>query len=150
MQDLLVSYELRRLLALEVLLQQMPNEPRRTRTVFSLGVELGFKCLRNLNGNSRHFHKMPPYDSMLLFNGIHCQLSFTNVDACDTFRPMSKLKDPNEPAGSWVFRDIPRDLMIKMKIAAAVQRKSVKQLLIDLSREHIEELEKKGLLPKSK
>ena len=63
---------------------------------------------------------------------------------------MSKLKEPEEPAGSWVFRDIPRDLMIKIKIAAAVQRKSVKQLLIDLSREHIEELEKKGQLPKGK
>jgi hypothetical protein len=49
-----------------------------------------------------------------------------------------------------VFRDISRELMIKMKIAPAVQRKSVKQLLIDLPREHIEELEKKGLLPKGK
>lgn len=38
--------------------------------------------------------------------------------------------------------------MIKMKMAAAVQRKSVKQLLIDLAREHLAELEKKGLLPK--
>jgi len=49
-----------------------------------------------------------------------------------------------------VFRDIPRDLMVKMKIAAAVQRKSVKHLLIELSKSHLEELEKKGLLPKGK
>lgn len=63
---------------------------------------------------------------------------------------MAKLKDSEESAGSWVFRDIPRDLMFKMKIAAAVQRKSVKQLLIDLSRAHLEELEKKGQLPKGK
>ncbi|CAI4032401.1 hypothetical protein DNFV4_02831 [Nitrospira tepida] len=52
--------------------------------------------------------------------------------------------------GSWVFRDIPRDLMHRMKIAAAVQRKSVKQLLMDLSAAHLEEMEKKGMLPKGK
>ncbi|QPD02908.1 MAG: hypothetical protein Nkreftii_000682 [Candidatus Nitrospira kreftii] len=72
------------------------------------------------------------------------------LDTCDTFHHMLKPKEPVEAAGSWVFRDIPRDLMIKIKIAAAVQRKSVKQLLIDLSREHIAEFEKKGLLPKGK
>jgi len=63
---------------------------------------------------------------------------------------MPKVKESGGDAGSWVFRDIPRDLMHKMKVAAAVQRKSVKQLLIDLSHEHIQELEKKGLLPRSK
>jgi porphobilinogen deaminase len=63
---------------------------------------------------------------------------------------MSRGKGPDEKAGSWVFRDIPRDLMHRMKVAAAVQRKSVKQLLIDLSKDHLEELEKKGLLPKGK
>jgi hypothetical protein len=61
-----------------------------------------------------------------------------------------KGKPQEEKAGSWVFRDVPRDLMHKMKIAAAVEHKSVKQLLIDLSRLHLEDLEKKGLLPKSK
>jgi porphobilinogen deaminase len=63
---------------------------------------------------------------------------------------MSKSKTQDEKAGSWVFRDIPRDLMHKMKIAAAVEHKSVKQLLIDLSRTHLEDLEKKGFLPKGK
>ena len=65
------------------------------------------------------------------------------------FSAMSK-KGQGEDAGSWVLRDIPRELMHKMKIAAAVQRKSVKQLLIELSQEHIQELEKKGMLPKGK
>lgn len=37
-----------------------------------------------------------------------------------------------------------------MKVAAAVEWKSVKQLLIDLSRIHLEELEKKAFLPKGK
>jgi len=64
---------------------------------------------------------------------------------------MSKpAKKSESDAGSWVFRDIPRELMHKVKVAAAVERKSVKQLLIDLSEAHIEELEKKGLLPKGK
>ncbi len=63
---------------------------------------------------------------------------------------MSKSKSQDETAGSWVFRDIPRELMHKVKVAAAVERKSVKQLLIDLSRAHLEEMEKKGLLPKGK
>jgi porphobilinogen deaminase len=59
-------------------------------------------------------------------------------------------KKQDSDAGSWVFRDIPRELMHKVKVAAAVQRKSVKQLLIELSEAHIEELERKGLLPKGK
>lgn len=63
---------------------------------------------------------------------------------------MGKLKSSEPSGGSWVFRDIPRDLMHRMKIAAAVERKSVKQLLIDLSHAHLTELEKKGLLPKGK
>ena len=63
---------------------------------------------------------------------------------------MSKSKPQEEKAGSWVFHDIARDLMHKMKIAAAVKHKSVKQLLIDLSRSYLEELERKGLLPKGK
>ena len=63
---------------------------------------------------------------------------------------MTKVKTRDEDSGSWVFRDIPRDLMHRIKIAAAVERKSVKQMLIDLSRAHLEEMEKKGLLPKGK
>lgn len=59
-------------------------------------------------------------------------------------------KKESSDAGSWVFREIPRELMHKVKVAAAVQRKSVKQLLIELSEAHIEEMEKKGLLPKGK
>ena len=59
-------------------------------------------------------------------------------------------KKEESDTGSWVFRDIPRELMHKVKVAAAVQRKSVKQLLIELSEAHIEELEKKGQLPKGK
>ena len=54
---------------------------------------------------------------------------------------------PHGPGGalflSWLA-------LVLMKVAAAVERKSVKQLLIDLSRIHLEELEKKAFLPKGK
>lgn len=40
--------------------------------------------------------------------------------------------------------------MHRMKIAAAVQRTSVKQLLLDLAQAHLAELEKKGVLPKGR
>jgi len=40
--------------------------------------------------------------------------------------------------------------MRRMKIAAAVQETSVKQLLMDLAEAHLKDLEKKGLLPKGK
>lgn len=63
---------------------------------------------------------------------------------------MSKGKTLEEKGGSWVFRDIPRHLMQRMKIAAAVEGKSLKQLLLDLSEAYLKELEKKGLLPKGK
>jgi hypothetical protein len=53
-------------------------------------------------------------------------------------------------AGSWVFRDIPRDLMHRIKIAAAIERKSVKQLLMELAEAHLDDLERKGMLPKGK
>jgi hypothetical protein len=63
---------------------------------------------------------------------------------------MAKGKTDPEKGGSWVFRDIPRDLMHRVKVAAAIEKKSVKQLLIELSEAHLQEMEKKGLLPKGK
>ena len=37
-----------------------------------------------------------------------------------------------------------------MKVAAAVQKKTVKKLLFDLAEVHLQELEMKGILPRSK
>lgn len=36
---------------------------------------------------------------------INCRLPLLNT--CDTFRRMTKRKNSEEPAGSWVFRDLP-------------------------------------------
>jgi len=62
---------------------------------------------------------------------------------------MPKGKDQDE-AGVWNFREVPREIIVKAKIQAAVENKSVKALLMDLVEAHWQELEKKGLLPKGK
>ena len=70
-------------------------------------------------------------------------MSFATVPA------MPKGKDQDEP-GVWNFREVPRDIIVKAKIQAAVESKSVKALLMDLVEAHWQEMEKKGLLPKRK
>jgi porphobilinogen deaminase len=59
-------------------------------------------------------------------------------------------KEKAHPTGTWIVKDVPRELMHRMKVAAAVQRKTVKQLLFDLAGAHLQELERKGILPKGK
>ncbi len=46
--------------------------------------------------------------------------------------------------------DIPRDLMPRVKMAAAHEGKSVKEFLLNLVQARLDELEKKGILPKGK
>ena len=70
-------------------------------------------------------------------------LSFATVPA------MSKGKDQDE-AGVWNFREVPRDVIVKAKIEAALANKSVKALLMGLVEAHWQDLDKKGLLPKGK
>ena len=59
-------------------------------------------------------------------------------------------RNPHEGTGAWNFRDIPRDLMRKVKMAAAHEGKSVKDFLIELAEAKIQDLERKGILPKGK
>ncbi len=63
---------------------------------------------------------------------------------------MARGREEEAGPGAWVIRDVPRHLMRQVKIAAVVEGKSVKQLLLDLAEAHVKELEKKGLLPKGK
>lgn len=60
------------------------------------------------------------------------------------------VRTPPEGTGAWNFRDIPRDLMRKVKMAAAHEGKTVKDFLIELAEQRLAELERKGILPKSK
>lgn len=49
-----------------------------------------------------------------------------------------------------MLRDVPRHLMDRMKIAAAVQRTTVKALLLQLAESYLAELERKGQIPKTR
>jgi len=59
-------------------------------------------------------------------------------------------RTPPEGTGAWNFRDIPRDLMRKVKMAAAHEGKTVKELFVELAKARIEDLERKGILPRGK
>jgi porphobilinogen deaminase len=59
-------------------------------------------------------------------------------------------KEKAHSTGTWIVKDVPRELMHRLKVAAAVQRKTVKQVLFDLAEAHLQELERKGILPKGK
>ncbi|TMQ29707.1 MAG: hypothetical protein E6K65_08110 [Nitrospirae bacterium] len=66
---------------------------------------------------------------------------------------MSKAQKKEGPVGArgaWIVRDVPRDLMRRARGAAALQGKSVKGILIELMENYLQELERKGLLPKVK
>lgn len=64
---------------------------------------------------------------------------------------MSKDKDRElQEPGIWHFREIPRDAIVKAKIGAALEGLSVKAYVIKLVEAHWVEMEKKGILPKSK
>lgn len=55
-----------------------------------------------------------------------------------------------DDTGAWNFREIPRELMRRVKMAAAHEGKTVKDFLIELAQARIDELVRKGILPKSK
>lgn len=61
---------------------------------------------------------------------------------------MAKHMERSEEPGTWIFRDIPRDLMRRAKAAAALQGKPVRGLIIELIEGHLKDLERRGILPK--
>lgn len=68
----------------------------------------------------------------------------------DSAKVVRMARDLAEGTGAWNFRDIPRGLMAKVKMAAAYERKTVKRFLMDLAQARVAELEKRGILPKRK
>lgn len=48
------------------------------------------------------------------------------------------------------IRDVPKELLHRVKLAATVARRSVKGFLLALAEARLEEMEKNGLLPKGK
>lgn len=59
-------------------------------------------------------------------------------------------RPPADDTGAWNFRDIPRPLMNRVKMAAAYEGKTVKDFLMELAEARLGELEKRGILPKGK
>lgn len=59
-------------------------------------------------------------------------------------------KSPAEKPAHLNIRDIPRDTLYRLKMAAAAEQTTVKDLVLDLIEKKLQELEKKGLLPKGK
>lgn len=55
-----------------------------------------------------------------------------------------------ETPGTWIFKTIPRDLMQRAKIAAAVEGRTVKDMILSLVDAHLKEMEQKGQLPRGK
>ena len=53
-------------------------------------------------------------------------------------------RETPEGTGAWNFRDIPRELMRKVKMAAAHEGKTVKEFLIELAEARIQELRAEG------
>lgn len=48
------------------------------------------------------------------------------------------------------LRGIPREIFYRLKMAAAAEQKTVRELLLGLIRGKIQDLERKGTLPKGK
>ena len=63
---------------------------------------------------------------------------------------MSKSSRPDDDAAVLFVRGMPRDLLAKLKGAAALQQKTLGEYIQALCADHVQELEKKGILPKGK
>jgi hypothetical protein len=59
-------------------------------------------------------------------------------------------KKPIQSEGTLNLRGIPRDTIYRLKMAAAAEHRTVKDLILELVDTKIQDLEKKGLLPKGK
>ena len=59
-------------------------------------------------------------------------------------------KSHTDMPGNLNLRGIPRSTIFRLKMAAAAEQRTVKDLILELIEEKIQTLEKKGLLPKGK
>lgn len=64
--------------------------------------------------------------------------------------PMPKSARSDEAVAVLFVRGMPRDLLAKLKAAAALQQKTLGEYIQELCEEHVQGLEKKGILPKGK
>ncbi len=77
---------------------------------------------------------------------VKCYL--TSNGSSGTIESMKKITPPETAVLN--LRDMPADLVANLKAAAAFQHVPLKRYIADLLRSHVEELQRKGLLPKGK
>lgn len=63
---------------------------------------------------------------------------------------MPKPSKYDDDSGVLFVRGMPRDLLAKLKAAASLARKTLGQYIQEMCTEHVQELERKGTLPKGK
>jgi hypothetical protein len=63
---------------------------------------------------------------------------------------MSKPRGPAEDVAVLFVRGMPRELLAKLKAAAALHQKTLGEYIQKMCVEHVQELERKGTLPKTK
>ncbi len=56
----------------------------------------------------------------------------------------------SDTPGTWIFKAIPREVMQRAKIAAAVEGRTVKDMILSLVEDHLKEMDRKGQLPKNR
>jgi hypothetical protein len=59
-------------------------------------------------------------------------------------RPATQNQEP--ATGQWIIRDVPVEVMARIRAAAALQRTSVKQLILDLAIEYLRGFERQNPL----
>jgi len=64
--------------------------------------------------------------------------------------PAMPTKKPVQSEGTLNLRGIPRDTIYRLKMAAAAEHRTVKDLILELVEAKFQDLEKKGLLPKGR
>lgn len=63
---------------------------------------------------------------------------------------MPKSPRSDDDAAVLFVRGMPRDLLAKLKAAAALQQKTLGEYIQEMCLDHVQELERRGLLPKGK
>ncbi|MCE7964737.1 hypothetical protein FBQ96_02415 [Nitrospirales bacterium NOB] len=72
------------------------------------------------------------------------------MTAAEDFSILPAMPKQEKDSAVLYVREAPRELAQKLKAAAALQGKSLQAYLLELMETHVDELEKKGLLPKGK
>jgi hypothetical protein len=91
---------------------------------------------------------------MTLVTKLHLRVKYTLDTVVTVLYSTSIMKTKaqrhSDDATALNLRDVPRDLIACLKAAAAFAHKPLKEYVVTVLRDHVNELEKKGTLPKGK